>query len=128
LTVSPLLARVTTAVLLLFVVSVIARGMSKTDIDRSYALLALGAMLISPLGWIYYLPTFLGPVIVVLTRHPSRWLWPITAIAVVPFSVIVSRSYGPLGTLIVGQWAFVTVAGLILLLALSPTIRTVRIS
>jgi hypothetical protein len=124
LTVSPILARVTTAVLLSAIALVIARAMSKTDIDRSYALLALGTMLLSPLGWIYYLPTLLGPVVVVLARHPSRWLWPVMAIAVCPFSLMVSRSYGPLGTLIVGQWAFAVTAGLGLLVGTSSASNT----
>jgi hypothetical protein len=79
-------------------------------------------MLISPLGWLYYLPAFLGPVIVVLGRRPSLWLWPLGAIAVCPYTLLVSRSYGKLGTFVVGQWAFVTIAGLFLLAAFSSSI------
>ncbi len=117
---STTLARLTTAILLLLVALVIWRAISKNDIDRSYALLGLGSMLISPLGWIYYLPAFLGPVIVVLARRPSRWLWPLTAIGIIPYTVLVNRSYGILGTVLVGQWAFVTTLGLLLLVAAAP--------
>ena len=120
LTESVLLARVTTALLLVFVAGVTIWAVSKSDIDRSYALLGLGSMLLSPLGWLYYLPAFIGPVIVVLGRRPSRWLWPLTAIAICPYTLLVSRSYGILGTVLVGQWAFATTLGLLLLVAAAP--------
>jgi hypothetical protein len=110
-------ARVVTIALLVMVAVVIIRAASLVDIDRTYALLGLGCLLISPLGWLYYLPAFLGPVIVVLARRPSLWLWPLGAIAVCPYTLLVSRSYGSLGTVVVGQWAFVMIAGLCLLIA-----------
>src|SRR5262249_34314169 len=56
---STLLARLTTAVLAILVVWVIVRSVSKADTDRSYAVLGLGSLLLSPLGWLYYLPVFL---------------------------------------------------------------------
>jgi hypothetical protein len=117
LTVSPLLARTTTMGLLAMVVAIIVRAISKTDLDRSYALLTLGTMLISPLGWMYYLPVSFGPLIVVLTRHPSRWLWPVSLTAFFPYLLLVSRSYGKIGTLVVGQWAFGMIVGLLFLVA-----------
>jgi hypothetical protein len=120
LTESLLLARATTGVLLLVLSWMMVRALSKIDVDRSYAVLGLGALLLSPLGWLYYLPAVLGPVIVVLARRPSRWLWPIAAIAVCPYALLVSRSYGKLGTLLVGQWAFATMVGLLLLIAEAP--------
>jgi hypothetical protein len=123
---SPQLARITTLVILLAVVSVLWWAVSKTDIDRSYALIGLSCLLISPLGWLYYLPAFLGPVIVVIGARPSRWIWPIIAIGVCPYLFLVSRSYGKLGTLVVGQWAFAVVAGLFLLVAASPSTELPR--
>ena len=117
---STLLARATTVLLLALVAWVTVRAVSKIDIDRSYALLGLASILMSPLGWLYYLPVFLGPVIVVLGRQPSRWLWPLTALAICPFPLLVSRSYGILGTVVVGQWAFATSLGLLLLIAAAP--------
>ena len=124
LTESLLLARVTTVVLLLLVVWVTLRAASKADIDRSYALLGLASLLISPLGWIYYLPVILGPIVVVLGRRPSRWLWPVTALAVFPFALLVSRWYAMIGTLLVGQWAFMVVASPFLLVAAAPEERS----
>jgi Glycosyltransferase family 87 len=119
---SPQLARITTLLILLAVAGVLWWAVSKTDIDRSYALIGLACLLISPLGWLYYLPAFLGPVIVVLGARPSRWLWPIVAIGVWPYLFLVSRTYGKFGTLLVGQWALATVGGLFLLVAFSPRI------
>jgi hypothetical protein len=119
---STLLARLTTAVLVMIVVWVIVRAVSKGDTDRSYAVLGLGSLLLSPLGWLYYLPAFLGPVIAVLGRRPSRWLWPLTAIAICPYTLLVNRAYGIPGTLLVGQWALAVVGGLFLLVA-SPNVK-----
>lgn len=117
---SPLLAHLLTTAILVAVVALLWRAASKANIDRSYALLGLASLLISPLGWLYYLPAFLGPIIVVLGDRPSRWIWPVAVIGVCPSLLLVSRSYGKLGTLLVGQWAFATVAGLFLLVAASP--------
>jgi hypothetical protein len=64
---------------------------------------------------------FAGPVIAVLGRRPSRWLWPLGAIAVCPYMLLVNRSYGVIGTLLFGQWAFATVLGCFLLVASAPT-------
>lgn len=117
---SSLLASLLTVTILAAVVGVSWRAASKANIDRSYALLGLASLLISPLGWLYYLPAFLGPVLVVLGERPSRWLWPVAALGVCPYMLLVGRSYGKLGTLFVGQWAFATVAGLFLLVAAAP--------
>ena len=119
LVVSPVLAQVMTAFLLLAVVAVLLSGLRNAGVDRSYALLGLAALLISPLGWIYYLPVVLGPVLVVLGRQPSRWLWPLVAVAVCPYTILVSRFYGKVGTMFVGQWAFAVVGGFLLLMAAS---------
>jgi hypothetical protein len=120
-------ARVVTIALLVVVGVVIIRAASRVDVDRTYALLGLGCLLISPLGWLYYLPAFLGPVIVVLARRPSFWLWPIGAIAVCPYTLLVSRVYGKLGTVIVGQWAFAIVAGLLVLVASASNVDSHRL-
>jgi hypothetical protein len=117
---SSVLAQVLTAVMVLAVAAMLSITVTGVDIDRSYALLGLASLLISPLGWLYYLPAFAGPVIVTLGRRPSRWLWPVVAIGACPYMFLVSRSYGKIGTLFVGQWAFAVVAGLFFLAALAP--------
>jgi hypothetical protein len=120
LVVSPLLGNLLTAVIVIAVVAILWRALSKFDVDRSYALLALACLLISPLGWLYYLPSILAPVVVVLGRRLSRWLWPLIAIGVCPYMALVSPDYGKLGTLVVGQWAFAIIASMFLLIAAEP--------
>lgn len=114
------LASLTTALIVIAIIVALWRGVSATDIDRSYALVGLASLLISPLGWLYYLPMFAGPIVVTLARRPSRWLWPAMAISVCPSWLLVSRSYGKLGTLIVGQWAFATAVTLLVLVKATP--------
>jgi hypothetical protein len=58
-------------------------------VDRAFALLLVAAILISPLGWIYYTPVIAGPVAALLidewqlTRH--RWSALIAGVAVAGF-------------------------------------------
>jgi hypothetical protein len=117
---SPFLGHLVTLVLLIGTVAVLWRSISRTDIDRGYALLGLACLLISPLGWLYYLPAFAGPVVVVLAERPSRWLWIVGVLGVCPIIFLVSRAYGKVGTLLVGQWAFAVVVGLFVLSAMAP--------
>jgi len=88
------------------------RRRSATDHDQHYALLSLGSLIVSPLGWIYYLAVGAGPLIAVLARRPSRWYWALGALAALPYPLIVDRHYERLGTLLVGQWAFVVLISL----------------
>jgi hypothetical protein len=112
LTQSPLLAHTTTAAILVAVIAILLVRLSTSDLDRSYSLLGLGSLLISPLGWLYYVPALAGPVITTLSRRPSRWAWPVSLLVIFPSLLLVSRTYGKLGTLVVGQWSFAIVAGL----------------
>ncbi len=46
------------------------------DVDRTYALLLVAALLVSPLGWIYYLPLVTGPILALWMRRQiasARW-------------------------------------------------------
>ena len=115
------LAYIVTAAIVLAVGIVMWCQLNRTDTDRSYALLGLASLLISPLGWLYYLPALAGPVVATLAARPSQWLWPIIAVGACPYMFLVSRSYGKIGTLLVGQWAFAVVAGLYLLVAWTPS-------
>jgi hypothetical protein len=98
----------------------------RTDLDQQYALLGLGCLIVSPLGWIYYLAVGLGPVLAVLARRPSRWFWLIGALAMLPYTLLSNHEYGRLGTLFVGQWAFLIFVSLATAVALSPE-RSVRL-
>ena len=51
---------------------------SERAVDRAFALLLIAAILMSPLGWIYYLPVAAGPVAAIVFREPrtgSRRWW-----------------------------------------------------
>jgi hypothetical protein len=47
-------------------------GQGRLDADRLFAVLLLAALLVSPLGWVYYLPLATGPVLALVIR---RDLW-----------------------------------------------------
>jgi hypothetical protein len=47
---------------------VVAKDETEASVDRSFALLLLAALLISPLGWLYYLWLALGPITVLASR------------------------------------------------------------
>ena len=45
--------------------------------DRAFALLLVAAILISPLGWIYYMPVAAGPIAAIVFAQERRgpWTW-----------------------------------------------------
>lgn len=58
---------------------------STRSVDRAFALLLLGALLISPLGWVYYLWLPVGPLAALLMTHPAvatGWRRIVSAVAV----------------------------------------------
>lgn len=102
----------------LAVLGLLVRRLRTADHDRSFALLGLAALLVSPLGWNYYLPTLFAPVLASLRQQAlPRWSAVVAVIAVCPYAAVVNRHYGVVGTLLVGQIAFATVLGLFLLVA-----------
>lgn len=115
LAVSPSWSGALVAVGVALTVTLLVRGVRRGDIDGTYALLALGSLLLSPLGWVYYLPASFGPVLVTLARRPSPWLWALGALAFCPYGLLVNRHYGMAATATVGQISFVVVGGLFLL-------------
>jgi hypothetical protein len=105
-------------VLLAFAVLVgLWRSVNRTDLDQAYALIGLAAILLSPLGWLHYLPVLLAPLTNVLGRRPSPLLWPLGLLAAIPTPFLVGRTYGPLGTATIGLWAFTILGGTFLLAA-----------
>jgi CubicO group peptidase (beta-lactamase class C family) len=58
------------------VLAVLAFGIAKyDDTDRSWAMLLFGSLLLSPLGWMYYIPMALGPVVALWYRGGARTRW-----------------------------------------------------
>ena len=73
------------------------------DLNRSFVILSVSGLLLSPLGWVHYLPACIGPLLAI--RRPSRWIWVAGVLSLFPYQTLLNRAYGPLGTLFVGQWA-----------------------
>jgi len=69
------------------------------DVDRAWLLGITGALLASPVGWIYYFPLLAGPLIVMAAqkRLPgwTWYLWPLLAFP--PFARDVFQSFRPVG-------------------------------
>lgn len=112
---SPPLALVVAVFGSLLTLTFVYRGANRADIDGTYALVSLGSLLLSPLGWVYYLASSLGPVLATLARRPSPWLWLLVALAVVPYGTLVNRAYGVVATASVGQISFFVLSGLFVL-------------
>jgi hypothetical protein len=121
--ISPLADRLFVLLGIAGTLTVLWRGLRGADVDEQYALLTLAGLLLSPLGWVYNLPILMGPVLSVLVRRPSGWLWPLGALAMCPYPVLVNRYYGRLGTSTVGQISFIVVAGLLIAVYASARAR-----
>jgi hypothetical protein len=62
---------VAVAFVLLVTLAVVARDRGQ-PVDRSFALLLLCALLVSPLGWMYYLWLAAGPLAALALAHGER--------------------------------------------------------
>ena len=69
-------------------VAIRARGVE--GIDRAFAVLLLGALLVSPLGWVYYWWLPLGPAIAVLAAGRPMLFWLAVPWMLMPLGVVVS--------------------------------------
>jgi hypothetical protein len=114
----PRLAAAVTVVLLAVVAAILWRASRFADLDSSYALYGVASILLSPLGWLYYVPAFLGPVVLVLKDRPSRWLWALGVLSAWPYLFLVGTLHGKIGTLTIGHWAFENVLGLFVLVVM----------
>lgn len=56
----------TVALIGLLTITIVAKDHAPHYIDRGFALLLLAALLLSPLGWIYYLWIVVGPLVVLI--------------------------------------------------------------
>lgn len=73
--VAPSLAQILTLGMSALVLFVTVRALQTADrenLDRAFLLLMLAALLVTPIGWIYYLWLALGPALACWTRH-ARW-------------------------------------------------------
>lgn len=77
----------------LVVLALLAVSAPRSDIDRGWALLLAGALLLSPLGWIYYTLMLAGPLLVTLRSAPR----PAQGLAVTGFlcGCLLLPEYGP---------------------------------
>lgn len=56
------------------VVLLLARQLGR-DVDRDWALLGVASVLLSPLGWVYYVPTLVGPILAATRTVAGRRRW-----------------------------------------------------
>lgn len=82
------------------------------SLDRTFVILSSLGLLLSPLGWVHYAQVVIGPLLAI--RTPSRWLWVAAVLAFMPYQALLNHTYGPLATLVVGQWACALVASILL--------------
>jgi hypothetical protein len=72
---------------------------------RRWDVLSVSALLLSPLGWIYYLPVGFGPIMETLRHAPPLVLVGLWLMFVVPFAALASGApYQGIGTVLFGCW------------------------
>ena len=71
-------------------VLVAIRGRGVEGLDRAFVVLLLGALLVSPLGWVYYWWLPLGPAIAVLAASRPVLFWLAVPWMLMPLGVVVS--------------------------------------
>lgn len=106
-----------------------ARGVA--GVDYAFALLLVGALLVSPLGWVYYWWLPFGPVVAVLFKRRPSFFWLVAPLLLVPLGLVVGGEPDGWKTLTVGSayfwgtllvWASIGVPASVR----SPTIRDTR--
>ena len=94
-------------------------GLRREHTDRDFAALLVAMLLITPAGWIYYIPLFAGPAAATLARSRSSWLWIASVLALlVPYPFVAAASGSPLVLLSLGSiylWGGVALLAAILL-------------
>lgn len=84
----------------------IVRVVVRHDIDVGWAGLALLALLVSPLGWVHYVPIATGPLVAAVLDGRRRALRPAVVgwlLLCVPFAWLKGATFGPLLTLTVAS-------------------------
>jgi hypothetical protein len=115
------------------IVGVVTLVVARTSVDRMFAATVLGALLISPLGWIYYL-WLAAPGVIALwhTRRLPPILWIALVILLVPFyGPPHSAGFGPLATFTLGSayfWAVLLIWGAVVSDALGDRTTAPRTS
>jgi alpha-1,2-mannosyltransferase len=91
--------------LIALVWAICRRIAAEQDINRAWALVLIGSLLASPLGWIYYLPIVVGPVVACLGGFTS-WVcvWVSVAILLIVRSeVLVQLHTSAIGAIVLGS-------------------------
>jgi hypothetical protein len=99
----------------LFTLVIAVTDRSPERVDRAFALLMVGSLLFSPLGWVYYLFLPMGPVVTVVAswwRGPATgplavWRWRLLALALpglfFPVPWVLPYQASVVGTLVLGD-------------------------
>ena len=102
-------------------VVVVRQLVANRNLDVAWAALTLTALLISPLGWVHYVPIVTGPLVAVLAGAPQRGV-AVAAIGVallcVPFAWLKATTFGPVLTLTVASsyaWGTILLLAAVLL-------------
>jgi hypothetical protein len=93
------------------VIAFMVRAWRRADRDQTFAAVGIAAILLSPLGWIYYFPIVLAPIVAGLARTASS-PWVILP-ALIPTVLLTGHAYGGIGTAVWG--AVAPVIGFVLL-------------
>jgi hypothetical protein len=82
----------------------VARARNRDDV---WATLSIAGVLLSPLGWMYYLPASIGPLTAAITRD-RRWPFAVVvgALLAVPISVLAGHRYSGVWTITIASIYF----------------------
>jgi hypothetical protein len=80
------------------------RYLREEDADRDYAAVLTVMLLITPSGWIYYLPLCVGPVAATLAKSHQSWLWTASVLLLLmPYPFVAVAAGSPLILLTIGS-------------------------
>ena len=77
------------------VLAVMCVRLRREDADRDFAAVLTAMLIMTPSGWMYYIPLFAGPVATTLARSRASWLWIASVVALLtpyPFVAVASGS------------------------------------
>lgn len=78
--------------------------LQREDVDRDFAALFIAMLLVTPAGWIYYVPLFAGPVAATLARTRPSWPWIASVLLLLtPYPFVADASGSPLILMTLGS-------------------------
>jgi alpha-1,2-mannosyltransferase len=100
---APTLARVLSLIAAIVITWVTVYLARRRSVDQAFALILTGALLVSPLGWIYYLWMAIGPCLALWHEHRPRVLWFAVPFLALPYFVALIGQPSPWLTLTIGS-------------------------